>query len=157
MNNDNHSLTGKLLYKAEITFIEEVDFGVTMAEILSGEKAIPNAGARFDQSFQGTLSGPEIQGKIRGIDYLTVRPDWNFRLHLHGQITTPDGARIALSSEGVTQQIEGSPEAQLRSAVSFITASENHQWLNQIQAWALGTMNPDTRTALIRAYAGFDI
>ena len=146
------TITRKFLYEAEITFINEVDFGITMDEILSGEKEIPGAGARFDQTFEGTLSGPVIAGTIIGIDYLTVRPDWSFRLHLHGQITTEDGARIAISSEGVSLQSEGSPKARLRSSVSFTTAADQFLWLNQIQAWALGTMNPEKRTAWIQAF-----
>ena len=124
-----------------------------MGEILSGERAIPNIGARFDQTFEGILSGPEIEGKIEGIDYLTVRPDWSFRLHLHGRITTQDGARIAISSEGVSLQSEGSPEAQLRSAVTLVTAAREYEWLNQLQLWALGTMHPEKRTAVIQAFA----
>ena len=149
-------ITGNLLYNAEIKFISEVDFGITMAEILSGEKTIPGAGARFDQSFKGILSGPEIEGIIEGTDYLKVRSDWSFRLHLHGRITTRDGARISIASEGVSLQSEGSSEAQLRSAVNFHTTAENYQWLNRLQVWALGTMNPEKRTAVIQAFAAED-
>jgi len=151
--NNNTAISGKLIYEAQIQFTGEIDFGITMDEILSGQKAIPPAGARFDQSFQGTLSGPEIDGLIEGWDYLTVRPDWSFRLHLHGRITTRDGARISIASQGVSLQAEGSPEAQLRSAVSLATAAEEYQWLNQLQLWALGSMNPEKMTAVIRAFA----
>ncbi|MEJ2412937.1 MAG: DUF3237 family protein [Anaerolineales bacterium] len=150
---NNTAITGKLIYEAEIQFTGEIDFGITMNEIISGQKGIPPAGARFDQSFHGTLTGPEIIGSVEGVDYLTVRPDWSFRLHLHGQITTRDGARIAIASQGVSLQSEGSPEAQLRSAVSLTTANEDYQWLNQLQLWALGIMNPQQRTAVIRAFA----
>jgi hypothetical protein len=152
MKDNMHPINARMLYVAEIRFTDEIDFGISMREILSGERAIPNTGARFDQSFEGTLSGPEIEGKIEGIDYLAVRPDWSFRLHLHGRITTRDGTRIAISSEGVSLQSEGSPTAQLRSAVTFLTAADNYLWLNQLQAWALGTMNPKKRTAQIQAY-----
>lgn len=150
---NNTAITGKLIYEAEIQFTGEIDFGITMNEIISGQKAIPPAGARFDQSFQGTLTGPEIIGSVEGVDYLTLRPDWSFRLHLHGQITTRKGARISIASRGVSLQAEGSPEAQLRSAVTLITASEEYQWLNRLQLWALGTMNPEKRTAFIRVFA----
>jgi len=150
---NNTAITGKLIYEAEIQFTGETDFGVTMTEILSGQKDIPPAGARFDQSFQGTLTGPEIIGTVEGMDYLTLRPDGSFRLHLHGRITTRDGARISIASQGVSFQSEGIPDAQLRSAVTLTTADEAYQWLNQLQLWALGTMDPQKRTAVIRAFA----
>jgi len=149
----NTVITGKLIYEAEIRFTDEIDFGITMTEILSAQKSIPPAGARFDQSFKGTLNGPEIVGIVTGMDYLTVHPDWSFSLHLHGRITTRDGARISISSQGVSLQAEGSPEAQLRSAVRLTTAAEDYLWLNQLQLWALGSMNPKKRTAVIRAFA----
>ncbi len=66
---NNTAITGKLIYEAEIQFTGEIDFGITMNEIISGQKAIPPAGARFDQSFQGTLTGPEIIGSVEGVDY----------------------------------------------------------------------------------------
>lgn len=150
---DNTGITGKLIYEAEILFTGETDFGISMIEILSGQRPIPAAGARFDQSFQGVLTGPEIAGSLEGMDYLTLRPDGSFRLHLHGRITTRDGARIAIASQGVSFQVKGSPEAQLRSAVSLTTAAEEYLWLNQLQLWALGTMHPEKRTAVIRAFA----
>lgn len=149
---NNTVITGKLIYEAKIKFLNEIDFGITMDEILSGQKAIPPAGARFDQVFQGELASPEITGKIHGVDYLTIRPDWSFRLHLHGRITTGDGSQISIASEGVSMQTEGSPEAQPRSAVTLITASEKYKWLNHLQLWALGTMHPVKRTAVIWAF-----
>lgn len=150
---ENITITGKLIYEAKIQFVQEIDFGITMNEILSGQKSIPPSGARFDQTFQGKLTGPEITGEIRGVDYLTIRPDWSFRLHLHGQITTDEGIRISIASEGVSLQTKGIPAAQLRSAVTLITAAEEYHWLNQLQLWALGTMDPEQRTAAIRAFA----
>ncbi|NIV31467.1 MAG: hypothetical protein GWN58_18835, partial [Anaerolineae bacterium] len=44
----------KLIYEAEITFTGVVDYGVSMEALTSGQVAIPLAGARFDQTFEGT-------------------------------------------------------------------------------------------------------
>jgi hypothetical protein len=143
----------ELIYEAEIHFTGTVDYGVTMEALSSRTVAVPLAGARFDQTFEGILHGPKLSGKISGTDYLNVRADGLFQLHLHARVTTEDGANISLSSEGVSIQIEGEKLTQLRSAVSLFTSSETYSWLNQLQLWAVGTFDPMKGEALVRAYA----
>ena len=143
----------KLIYEAEIQFTGIVDFGVSMEALTSGQAAIPLAGARFDQTFEGTLHGPRLRGQISGTDYLYVRADGLFQLHLHAQVTTEDGTKISMSSEGISMQVEGQREPQLRAAVSLFTASESYSWLNRLRLWAVGTLDPVQGTALVRAYA----
>jgi hypothetical protein len=143
-----------LIYEAEIQFTGVVDYGVSMEALTSGRAAIPLAGARFDQTFEGTLHGPRLRGKISGIDYLCVRADGLFRLHLHARVTTEDGTQISMSSEGVSMQIEGQHETQLRAAVSLFTSSEAYSWLNKLRLWAVGTLDPVQGKGLVRAYAG---
>jgi hypothetical protein len=143
----------ELIYEAEIHFTGIVDYGVSMEAVSSGMVAVPLAGARFDQTFEGVLHGPKLSGKISGTDYLNVRADGLFQLHLHARVTTEDGANISLSSEGVSIQIEGETLTQLRSAVSLFTSSETYSWLNQLRLWAVGTFDPIKGEALVRAYA----
>ena len=142
----------ELVYEAEIHFTDIVDYGVSMEALSSGKMAVPLGGARFDQVFEGVLYGPKLSGKISGTDYLYVRADGLFQLHLHARVTTEDGANISLSSEGVSIQIEGEKMAQLRSAVSLFTSSETYRWLNQLQLWAVGTFDPIKAEAHVRAY-----
>ena len=144
---------GKLMYEAEIRFTETVDYGVSMADLTSGTRSIPRGGARFDQTFEGTLNGPVLKGRISGTDYLTVRADGLFQLHLHGQVTTEDGTTISMSSKGMSMQMEGERCSQLRSAVCLYTVSETFGWLNRLQLWAVGTFDPVNGEAVIRAYA----
>jgi hypothetical protein len=124
-----------------------------MEALTSGKLAVPLGGARFDQTFQGVLQGPKLNGTIVGTDYLYVRADGRFQLHLHARITTEDGINISLSSEGVSIQFEGEKEAQIRSSVSLFTSSETYQWLNQLQLWAVGMLDPVKGEAFIRAFA----
>ena len=142
-----------LIYEAEIQFTGVVDYGVSMEALASGQVAIPLAGARFDQTFEGTLHGPRLRGEITGIDYLYVRADGLFQLHLHARVTTEDGANIAMSSEGISMQVEGQRETQLRAAVSLFSCSETYSWLNRLRLWAVGTLDPVQGRALVRAYA----
>jgi hypothetical protein len=143
----------ELIYEAEINFTGTVEYGVSMEALTSRRVAIPLAGARFDQTFEGLLHGPKLRGKISGTDYLTVRADGLFQLHLHAQVTTEDGTNISMSSEGISMQIEGEQLAQIRTAVTLVTASESYDWLNQLRLWAVGTFDPVKGEALIRAYA----
>ena len=143
----------ELIYEAEIHFTGIVDYGVSMEALSSGKETVPLAGARFDQTFEGILHGPKLSGKISGTDYLYVRADGLFQLHLHAQVITDDGTNISMSSEGISLQIEGERLAQLRAAVSLFTASETYSWLNQLRLWAVGTLDPIRGKAFIRAFA----
>jgi hypothetical protein len=58
-----------------------------------------------------------------------------------------------MSSEGISIQVEGQHETQLRAAVSLFTASEAYSWLNWLRLWAVGTLDPVQGAALVRAYA----
>ena len=122
---------GELMYEADIRFTGVFDFGLRMEALTTGKASIPPEGARFDQTFEGELQGPRLRGTIVGTDYLYIRPDGLFQLHLHARITTEDGANIAMRSEGVSHQIEGEREAQLRSTVSLFSSSEEYQWVNK--------------------------
>jgi hypothetical protein len=151
--NNQTITTGELVYEADIQFTEMVEYGVSMEAISLGKIPFPLEGARFDQVFEGKLHGPKLIGKISGMDHLYVRADGLFQLHLHARVTTEDGVNISLSSQGVSLQIEGEKTTQLRAAVSLFTSSESYKWLNHLQLWALGTMDPILGEAFIRAYA----
>jgi len=144
---------GELIYEADIQFTGMVEFGVGMQDLSSGKTALPLEGARFDQTFRGELHGPKLRGKISGTDYLYVRADGRFQLHLHARVTTEDGANIALSSDGVSLQVEGERETQLRAAVSLFTSFEAYTWLNKLQLWVLGSLDPVEGKAILKAYA----
>jgi hypothetical protein len=146
-------LACELIYEAEIHFTDVVDYGVSMEALTSGRAAVPLAGARFDQTFEGMLRGPRLSGGISGTDYLTVRADGLFQLHLHARLTTEDGINISMASEGVSIQVEGERLTQLRATVSLFTASETYDWLNRLRLWALGTLDPVMGKALVKAYA----
>lgn len=144
---------GELIYEADIRFTGTVEFGVSMDALSSGKAPPPLEGARFDQTFQGELHGPKLRGKISGTDHLYVRADGLFQLHLHARVTTEDGASIAFASEGVSHQIEGESETHLRAAVSLFTSYEAYTWLNKLQLWVVGSLNPVEGKARVRAYA----
>lgn len=144
---------GELIYEAEIHFTNVLEYGVSMEAISSGNIAPPPEGARFDFTFQGVIRGPRLSGRISGTDYLYVRADGRFQLHIHAQITTDDGVDISFSSEGVTFQEEDVEETQLRAAITLFTSSPEYMWLNMLQVWALGTIDPEKGEVKVKAYA----
>jgi hypothetical protein len=144
---------GELIYEAEIQFTDIVEYGVSMEAFSSGKMALPLEGARFDQSFEGAIHGPKLSGRISGTDYLYVRADGRFQLHIHAQIKTDDGHNISFSSEGVSIQNEGTSETQLRAAVSLFASSPAYSWLNKLPVWAVGSLDPIKGEAYVRAYA----
>jgi len=144
---------GELLYEAAAEFTEVVEYGVSLGALLAGKIAVPPAGARFDISFRGSLRGPRLSGAVVGVDYLHMRADGRAQLHIHAKITTEAGHAIAFFADGVALPQEGTSVFQLRENVSFITAAPGYDWLNQLQGWGLGTVDPGTGEVKVKAYA----
>lgn len=151
--NSEVRLEGELIYQAEIQFTGEIEYGLSMAELFSRDGGLPAEGARFDQTFEGRLQGPRLSGTIEGTDYLYLRADGAFQLHLHARILTEDGANISMASEGVSLPVEGEDQAQLRSSVSLFTLAEPYRYLNKLRLCAVGTLDPETGEATIEAYS----
>jgi len=144
---------GELIYEAEIQFTSIVDYGISMAALSSRKVELPAEGVRFDYGFQGDVQGPKLRGKITGTDYLYVRADGQFQLHIHAQIRTDDGHNISFASDGLSIQTDGTNETQLRAAVSLFTSSPTYQWLNKLHIWAIGSLDPEKGQAFVRAYS----
>ena len=53
----------ELMYEAKIQFTGIVEYGVSIEALSMAETPIPLAGARFDQTFEGTLAGPRLRGR----------------------------------------------------------------------------------------------
>ena len=77
-----------------------MEYGASADAVLSGQTPPPE-GARFDFYLEGPVTGPKVQGTFKGIDYIYFRADGRAELHIHGEITTEDGKKIALEAGGV--------------------------------------------------------
>lgn len=143
---------GEFLYEAAVEFTEVVEYGVSLGGVLAGNTALPPAGARFDVHIRGTLRGPKLNGTMTGVDYLHMRADGRAQLHIHAKITTDDGHTVAFFADGVALPQAGTSVLQLRENVSFITASPGYEWLNQLQGWGLGTVDPGQGKVTVKAY-----
>ena len=148
-------LPGELIYEYDGLRITEVtSYGAPPFDVvMSGAEAIPPSGARYDFTLEGRVSGPRLRGTFKGIDYLQVRPDGRAELHIHAEITTDDGKKIALSADGVASFPDGLPIGELRENVTMTTADPGYEWVNPLQIWAVGTCDVSTGEVEIAGYA----
>jgi acylphosphatase len=126
------------LFDVYVHFTATVEYGFTLAQVVEGAP-IPEGGARFDVYFEGEVSGPRLTGKVTGVDYVVLREDRTTTLHIHGHITTQDGAHIAFQAEGTTRRPMGALVADIEEQLSFSTAAESYRWLNRVTAVGSGT------------------
>jgi len=146
---------GELLYEIKVKFTKVTEFGVSMDALISGKTAPPPEGARFDVAFEGVASGPKLKGNVVGVDYLHVRADGRFQLHIHAQISTVEGATIAVFATGVALPREHSPIspiADLRENVTLTTSAKAYSWVNQLQVWATGTVDLGKQEVDVKGY-----
>lgn len=144
---------GELLYEYTVRLTRVTDYGIKLDDLMAGTVAPPPEGARFDAAFEGSSSGPKLAGTVVGVDYLHVRADGRFQLHIHGEITTGVGEKIALFADGVATPREGSPVADLRENVTLTTASKAYAWVNRLQIWGVGTVDLAEHVVRIRGYS----
>ena len=86
------------------------------------------------------------------MDYIYFRADGRAELHIHGEIATEDGKKIALEAGGVAIAQEGSPVFQLREHVSLMTNHPELSWVNPIEVWAQGVVDVSTGQVCVKAY-----
>jgi len=123
------------------------------ASLMEGTVVPPPEGARFDVPFEGESVGPKLRGKVTGIDYLRIRADGRFELHIHAEITTDDGQKISLHADGVALSVQGSPIAGLRENVTLFTSSKAYSWVNALEIWGTGTVDLAEQVVRIKGYA----
>ena len=144
---------GELLYEYTVKFTGMTEYGVSFASLMAGTVVPPPEGARFDVPFDGASVGPKLRGKVRGVDYLRVRADGRFELHIRAEITTDDGQKISLHGDGVALPQQGSPIAGLRENVTLFTSSKAYSWVNALQVWGTGTVDLAEQVVRIKGYA----
>src|SRR3954454_17780966 len=142
---------GALTYECRPQITQEVEYGASADAVLSGQ-APPAEGARFDFYLEGPISGPKLHEAVKGVAYIPLRADARAELHIHGEITTEDGKRVALEAGGVAISEEGSPVFQLREHVSLMSNHPELSWVNPIEIWARGVVDVSTGRVHVQAY-----
>jgi hypothetical protein len=104
-----------------------------------------------DVYFEGPITGAKLSGSVKGIDHVHIRADGRFQLHIHAEITTDDGKKIALFADGVA--LGAPPVLQLRESATMTTSHPEYSWVNTLQVWAPGTVNLATGEIRVKGYA----
>ena len=144
---------GELLYEVTFKITGLTEYGVSFDELIAGKVAPPPEGARFDVAFEGTANGPKLKGTAVGVDYIRVRADGRFGLHIHESITTDDGQNIDAQGDGVALLRTGSSIADLRINMTLFTSSKSYTWVNTLQVWGIGTVDLAKQIIQVTAYS----
>jgi hypothetical protein len=149
----SEQMPGELIYEYTSKITGVTSYGAPdLGALLSGAATPPPQGARYDVAFEGPVVGQKLRGSVKGIDYLHVRPDGRGQLHIHGEITTEDGKKIALTADGVAIFKEGPPIGDLRENATLTTSESDYAWVNPLQIWAPGTVDLAKGEVHIRGY-----
>ena len=144
---------GELIYEYTIHSTGATSYGgPALDALLSGSADIPPQGARYDLAFQGPIVGRRLRGTVELTDYIHVHPDGRIQLHIHAQITTEDGKKIALYADGVARFAQGPPVGDLRETVTMTTSEPDYAWVNPLQIWARGTVDLAKGEAHVTGY-----
>lgn len=145
-------MPGELIYEYTPRIAQVVEYGASADAVFSGETPPPE-GARFDLYLEGPVAGPKLKGTVRGVDYLEFRADGRAELHIHAEIATEDGKKIALFADGVAIPQKGSPVFRLRENVRLTSNHPDLLWVNTIQIWATGMVDVSKGQVRVKAYA----
>ena len=150
----SRTIAAELVYTwKSFNTIKIVDYGVSFDTLLNENSILPPEGARFDAYFEGTLEGPKLKGTINCVDYIHVRSDGRIQLHIHGEITTDDGEKIALFADGISTHREGT-HFYHNENVTLFTSSDKYRWVNRLQIWANGDIDAPKGEVNVRGYVG---
>ena len=142
------------LFEEQVQLTGIKEFGLSWEDMIQGKAGIPPEGARFDISFEGDLKGPQIEGRIRGVDYLTIRADGRHMLRIYATVITNDGESIALEEDGILIPDSENPEkASLQFSMKFTTAVTKYAWLKNLPVWATGNIDRVTGSVYVRAFS----
>jgi hypothetical protein len=83
-----------LLYEGTRKITEMTEYGVSFQALMAEKVGPPPEGARFDVAFEGAASGPKLKGAATGVDYLRVRADGCFDLHIRETIIADTARRL---------------------------------------------------------------
>ena len=147
------SEVGELLYRVTLKITGIKEYGVSFAALMAREVTPQVGGARFDVPFQGIAAGPKLNGAAEGIDYVRVRADGRFELHIHETIRTEDGQNISIHGDGVaTPRPEGSI-ADVRVNMTLFASSMDYAWVNQVPVRGIGTLDLAEQVIQVTAYS----
>lgn len=81
-------------------------------------------GMRMDAHFEGEVTGGIFAGKVRGVDYITVRSDGVGELNVRASVQTDEGVCVGIEAKGYGK------DGELKDAhIRIVTGHEKYSWL----------------------------
>jgi hypothetical protein len=145
-------MPGELIYEYTPQVTQTVEYGVSADAMFAGEPPPPE-GARIDLYLEGPVRGGQLNGTVRGVDYLNFRADGRAELHIHAEIVTEDGKNVALEAGGVAVRQHGSSLLELREHVSLRSNHAELAWVNGLEIWARGVVDVASGQVHLRAFS----
>jgi hypothetical protein len=145
-------MPGELVYEYRPRVTEIVEYG-TSADAMFAGGAPPPEGARLDLYLEGPVSGGKLDGRVRGVDYLNFRADGRAELHIHAEIATEKGPKVALEAGGVATRQGNSSVFELREHVTLTSSHAELAWVNEVEVWARGVVDVSSGEVHLRAFA----
>ncbi len=104
--------------------------------------ATPQGDQRIVDIVSGSFEGPRLSGRIpaTGGDWV-IRNATRSRIDVRLLLETDDGVAILFRYLGKARQVEGKPR--IEASGSFEAPAGQYDWLNDVQAFGLGTVIPD--------------
>jgi len=149
----NTNEAGELLYTVNLNITGIKEYGVSFAALMAGEVTTPVEGARFDVPFKGTAVGPKVNGAAEGIDYVRVRADGSFELHIHETIRTDDGQSISAHGDGVATPRPEGGIADVCVNMTLFASSKDYAWVNHVPVRGVGTIDLAKQVIQVAAYS----
>jgi hypothetical protein len=140
------------LYEAKFTVSKVTDFGISLNVLRKDSPEIPDGGLHFHIAFDGHIKGERLSGSVRGVDHVHIRSDGSIALHIHGVISTPEGARIALSAEGTSTIDDNTGLLQVDQEVSLYSSFSDYQWVNGLPIHCVGHVLPGEDVVRLSAF-----
>ncbi len=144
---------GELLYTVTLNITGMKDYGVSFAALIAGEVTLSVEGARFDVAFEGRAHRPKLNGAAEGIDYVRVRADGRFELHIHETIRTEDGQNISAHGDGVATLRPEGGIADVGVDMTLFASSKEYAWVNQLPVRGIGTIDLAKQVIQVSAFA----
>jgi hypothetical protein len=151
--NSELPIAGRLLYHYAPQVTQAIEYGTTADTAFSGQMELPSSGVRLDLHLEGPVTGPRLNGMVKGVDYIYLRADGRTELHIHAAITTESGQNVALAADGVAVRQGASSVFDLRENVTLMSSHPEFSWLNGVQVWATGTFDASSGQVQVSAYA----
>lgn len=142
----------ELLYTVTLNITGMKEYGVSFEELMAGEVVPPVEGTRFDVAFEGTATGPKLNGTAEGIDYVRVRADGRFELHIHETIRTVDGQNISVHGDGMATLRPEGGIADVGVNMTLFASSKEYTSLNQVPVRGIGTIDLAKQIIRVSAY-----